>query len=62
MKLKEGMIAATVGYPENSLVRSVSLINSINLHFILHLYTSFTSLLLCEYITVLSYYIIHGLL
>ena len=62
-KLKDGMIAATVDYAENSLVVSVSLINSINLHFILHLYTSFISpLLLCKYITVLLYYIIYGLL
>ena len=61
-KLKDGMIAATVGYAENSLVKSVSLVNSINLHFILHLYTSFTSLLLCKYITDLLYYIIYGLL
>ena len=61
-KLKDGMIAATVGYAENSLVRSVSLLNSINLPFILHLYTSFIALLLCKYITVLLYYIIYGLL
>ena len=61
-KLKDGMIAATVGDAENSLVRSVSLLNSINLHFILHLYTNFIALLLCKYITVLLYYIIYGLL
>jgi len=56
-KLKDGMIAATAGYVENSLVMSVSLINSIALHFTLHLYTSFISLLLCKYITILLYYL-----
>ena len=62
-KLKDGMmIAAAAGYAENSLVMSVSLINSIGLRFILHLYTSFISLLLCKYITLLLYYIIYGLL
>ena len=61
-KLKDGMIAATAGYAEHSLVMSVSLINSIDLHFILHLYSSFISLLLFKYITVLLYYIIYGLL
>jgi len=61
-KLKDGMIAATAGYAENSLELSVSLINSVNLHVILHLYSSFISLLLFKYITVLLYYIIFGLL
>ena len=61
-KLKDGMMAAIAGYAENSLIMSVPLINSINLHFILHLYTSFISLRLCKYITVLLYDIIYGLL
>ena len=52
-KLKDVMIAATAGYAENTLIMSVSLIHSINRHFILHLYTSFISLRLCKYITVL---------
>ena len=47
-KLKDGMITGTAGYAENSLVKSVSLINSIDLHFTLHFYTSFISLLLCK--------------
>ena len=50
-KLKDGIIAAAAGYAENALVMSVPLINSINLHSILHLYNSFISLLLCTYIT-----------
>ena len=61
-KLKDGMIVATAGYAENSLVMSVSLSNSIDLHFILHLYTSFISLLLCKYITILLYYYIYRFL
>ena len=61
-KLKYGVIAVAAGYAENSLVISFSLINSIDFHFILHLYTSFISPLLCKYITVLFYYIIYGLL
>ena len=46
-KLKDGLITATAGYAENSLVMWVSLINSINLHsfYILHLYANFISLL-----------------
>ena len=61
-KLKDGMIAATAGYAGNSLVMSVSLINSIDLYFILHLYTSFISLLLCKYITIVLYYFTYGFL
>ena len=56
-KLKDGRIAATAGYAENTFVMSVSLINSIDLHFILYLYTSFISLLLCKYIIIVLYYL-----
>ena len=63
-KLKDGMITATAVYAENSLVMSVFLINSTDLNsfYILHLYTTFISLLLCKYITVFLYYIMFGLL
>ena len=61
-KLKDGVIAATAGYAENSLVISVSLINSFDLNFILHLYTSFISLLLCKHITILLCYFTYGFL
>jgi len=50
-KLKDGKIVATAGFAENSLVMSVSLINSIALHFTLHLYASF--IFLCKYIPML---------
>ena len=60
-KLNDGKIAATAGYAKNSLVMSVSLINSINLHFILHLYTSFIFLLLGKYITIILYYFTYGI-
>ena len=61
-KLKDGMITATAGYAENSLVLWISLINSIDLHFISHLYTSFISLLLYKYIFILLYYFTYGFL
>ena len=60
--IKGGMITAIAGYAENSLVMSVSLISSIELHFVLHLYTSFISLRLCKYITIFLYYFTHGFL
>ena len=59
-KLKDVKIAAAAGYAENSLIMSASLINSIDLYFILHLYSSFTSLLLCKYITISLYYFAYG--
>ena len=61
-KLKDGMITATAGYAENSLVMSVSLINSIDLNsfYILHLYTSFISPPLCKYIIIALYYFTNG--
>ena len=59
-KLNNGMITAIAGYTENSLVMSFSLINSIDLHFILHLYTSFISLLLCKYVIIVLYYFTYG--
>ena len=63
-KLNNGMITAIAGYAENSLVMSFSLINSINLHiiYILHLYTSFISLLLCKYVIIVLYYFTYGFL
>ena len=64
-KLKTRMKTATTGYVENSLVMSVSLLNSIDLHsfYILQVYISFISLLLCKYIIIIaSYYLTYGFL
>jgi len=60
VKWYDGMITATAGYGENSLVMLISLINTIDLHFILHLYTNFISLLLCNYIFIVLYYFTYG--
>ena len=56
-KLKDGKIAATAGYAENSLVMSVSLINSINLTFI-SFYICILALFLFFYVNISLFYCI----
>ena len=54
-KLEDGMVAATAGYAENSLVMSVSLIESLDIH---SFYICILALFLVFYVNILLFYLI----